>query len=244
MARRNKLSLLFGIILCLFVSTVFAAGLAAQKEALDVIEAFANKLCTQVKHEGSTENVELSGDAKIELSNLLKKIADLGIEGAAKYQKSEYQGVLQKDLTTLIQQGVDCKLKVWNDLKDKLIPVAGLGEGTKTKAHSTAIGAAYEVECRDNKERNVFTAIIQFTSNHEARWRYTGSTGWNEPLQVESLSPHKVLLSHFKSDPSRHTWDLEFSEDFRRVRGSYKFIQKIPPPTRWRDYEVAGSRIE
>jgi len=59
---------------------------------------------------------------KAELSNFLKKIADLGIEGSAKYTTREFQGVLQEDLVELLKDRSNCRLEVWKDLKDKLIP--------------------------------------------------------------------------------------------------------------------------
>jgi hypothetical protein len=60
--------------------------------------------------------------AKAELSEVLKKVAELGIEGAAKYQTVEYQGVLQKDLARALRSYTDCKIEVWRGLKDKLLP--------------------------------------------------------------------------------------------------------------------------
>lgn len=111
-------------------------------------------------------------------------------------------------------------------------------------SRSDAIGASYELVCRDDNEGNIFTAIIQITSAHEARWRYANATSWNESLRVENLSPHRLLLSIDKNDPSQHTWDLEFSDDYRNVKGTLRFLQNAPPPTRWRNYLVTGSMIK
>lgn len=94
---------------------------ASQKKALDIIVQFAERLCITVPLEGTAGSTELSRTAKAELNNVLSKIANLGVEGAAKYQGSEYQGVLQKDLAKLLRDTTDCRIQVWNDLKDKLI---------------------------------------------------------------------------------------------------------------------------
>lgn len=52
----------------------------------------------------------------------MKRMAALGIQGTAKYQESQYQGILQKDLAAAIKANSDCKLAVLRELKDKLIP--------------------------------------------------------------------------------------------------------------------------
>jgi hypothetical protein len=70
---------------------VAQGDLASQQEALEVINQFARNLCNSVEPRGRGENVELSGKAKAELSGVIKKIADLGIEGAAKYQTEAYE---------------------------------------------------------------------------------------------------------------------------------------------------------
>jgi len=105
--------------------------------------------------------------------------------------------------------------------------------------------ASFTVTCRDDVERNSFTAVISFVGTSIGRWRYTDATTWNsEELKVEYLSPHKVILSLGDSDLEQKTWNLEFTETFREVRGSLRFLQSVPPPTRWRNYSVTGSRLE
>jgi hypothetical protein len=59
---------------------------------------------------GTTQNLELSGGAKAELSRFLKEIADLGIEGAAKYQSWEWQGLLQQDLAEQLNNSRNCHI--------------------------------------------------------------------------------------------------------------------------------------
>jgi len=120
-----------------FTETIYAQGtLESQTKALNVIEAFANKLCASdsVRPSGITQKVELSGNAKAELAGVIKKIIDLGIKTAAKYQGSSYEGVLQADLAKLLTDRTNCKLQVFNSLKDKLIPnPSSSSDKTKSK---------------------------------------------------------------------------------------------------------------
>jgi hypothetical protein len=46
---------------------------------------------------------------------------DAEIQGAIKYRKSEYQGVLQKDLPASVNEGNQCRIKVFEDLKTELL---------------------------------------------------------------------------------------------------------------------------
>ncbi len=101
-----------------FDETSDAASLEEYKEALKIISEFANKMCDKIPIEGEAGNVELSGEANAELSGLLKKLVDLGIEGAGAFQKSEYEGVLRKDLAVTLKDCRDCKLVIFNHLKD------------------------------------------------------------------------------------------------------------------------------
>ncbi len=94
-----------------------ATPLEEEKEALKVILDFANQICDEITLEGEGENLELSGEAKAELDWLLKKLANLGIKGAATYQKAEYEGVLREDLAEVLKDSRDCKLEIFNQLK-------------------------------------------------------------------------------------------------------------------------------
>lgn len=99
-----------------------AADLEDAKRALEVIREFADELCKSPSLEGSAQTIDLSASAKADLNNVLRRVADLGLEGATKYQSAEYQGVLQKDLAGIVHRAADCRLEVWRDLKDKLLP--------------------------------------------------------------------------------------------------------------------------
>lgn len=96
-------------------------GLDESDKAIKIIVNAAKDLCETVPLSGGTEGIQLTGDARAKLKGVLKKLADIGIEGAVKYEKSSYDGVLQKDLANIINQSTNCKMDVWNDLKDKLI---------------------------------------------------------------------------------------------------------------------------
>ena len=105
----------------LFTAPCFAYNLDSQQEAINIIKKTAKDFCDTVPLSGGTEGVQLTGDAKVKVSGLVKKLADMGIKGAFKYEKNEYEGVLQKDLAEILNKSANCKMDIWNDLHEKLI---------------------------------------------------------------------------------------------------------------------------
>ncbi len=125
------------------------------KEALAVISDFAKEMCDKISLEGAAENVKLSGEAKAELSGLLKKLVKLGIKGAADYQGSEYQGVLQRDLVTVLKESRDCRITIFNELKDLfLLPVIQTSKTTDVEALSIEV-----ISPKDGESVTQFTDI-------------------------------------------------------------------------------------
>jgi hypothetical protein len=109
------------LILSLLTPEAALAQKLNPKDALQIITDFADRLCLTPPLEGSGSTVELSGVAKAELDGLLKRMAALGIQGSAKFQQSQFRGLLQKDLVAALKTSTDCKLKVLDALKDKLL---------------------------------------------------------------------------------------------------------------------------
>jgi hypothetical protein len=101
--------------------TTAADNLEKQKKALEAIADFADRICSTIPLRGDDKKLELTGNAKAELNEFLKKVANLGIEGAAKYQASEWQGVLQQELAEQLNRSRDCKREVSKDLISRLL---------------------------------------------------------------------------------------------------------------------------
>ena len=113
---RIKLSSLCFVVvsslICSLGNANAASSLEDQEKALNVIADFADRICSNIRLEGSGSAVELNGEAKAELKGLLKKFANLGIGGTGKYEETAWSGVLQKDIAAILQKNVDCKLKI------------------------------------------------------------------------------------------------------------------------------------
>lgn len=93
-----------------------------QKEALDMIAGFANDICGGHEDHGEKTSLQVSGELNAEIKGLLKKLAGLGISGTAAFENESYQGVLQKDLASLLKDKIECRKMVIMEFKT-LVPM-------------------------------------------------------------------------------------------------------------------------
>ncbi len=103
-------------------SNAVAKDLDSRHQALNAISEFADNLCGEIKEKGTKSVKGISGKAKADLPGFLKKMVNIGIEGSAKFQTTEYQGVLQEDLANVLKDTRDCKYKVFEKLEAKFFP--------------------------------------------------------------------------------------------------------------------------
>lgn len=122
MLQRTIYHALAAFVLVAFIqSPINAQGSKPDRQSLDMIADFAERICSEVPLEGGSRNLDLSGSAETKLNGLLKNIAALGIQGAAKYEEKQFKGLLQKDLRAAIQDGNLCRLKVAETLISKVL---------------------------------------------------------------------------------------------------------------------------
>jgi hypothetical protein len=68
------------------------------------------------------KRVSLSAGLIAETKNFLMKLLNLGVKGAAEYEKKTSSGIPPEHLVTALAKADDCRLKVWLDLNDRLLP--------------------------------------------------------------------------------------------------------------------------
>lgn len=98
-----------------------STDLGQQQKALSIIADFASKLCQDIPLSHEKSSLDLSASAKAELKGIAKKVADLGFDGATKYSNTKEQGLLQQELAKALADSRTCRMKVWDDLKEKLL---------------------------------------------------------------------------------------------------------------------------
>lgn len=99
-----------------------ASGATASSEAIQQITQAADAICVKAATGGSSSKVTASADVKAELDNLLRKLAKLGVQGAASYQAETHEGVLANQVLDAARESNECKLHVFDVLTDKLVP--------------------------------------------------------------------------------------------------------------------------
>ncbi len=124
-------------------TSLASRNLLVSSDELQDISDFADRVCPKFHESGEENVVELSGKAKAELPGLIKKLVNLGFEGAAKYGRKSYQGMLQIDVLEAIKHRMDCKVDIVKMLIYKLIrntsPNPGVIEATPSTASAAKV---------------------------------------------------------------------------------------------------------
>lgn len=113
--------------------------LGVQKEAVELLLFAADGICQTVPAVESKTSFQLSGDAKATISKLLKRLADLGVSGAVKYQNEQTTGVLQEQLAETIAKSNDCKRDVLHTLKGMIPVVEPTGSHQRSRKQRSTI---------------------------------------------------------------------------------------------------------
>ena len=114
----------------LLPSFAVAANLDEITRAIPIIDEAADHMCATVQTAGSTTNTKVAGDVKAQLNGIFSKFADLGGSADISHTVSNFEGVLQSDLVTALQNQAQCKTQVLTTLVNKLFPDAGPVTGT------------------------------------------------------------------------------------------------------------------
>ena len=141
---------MFPLPLRTFAVVFFAAALLSpagaqtlDTAALAEIRDFAESFCGQYLTEGESEAFRVSGEAEAELEGLLKRLANLGVKGAAELDSRRYSGVLQEDVRGAMQDARDCKLMIWKDLRDAVLAAEPAAAAPGPHAPPIEINARY-----------------------------------------------------------------------------------------------------
>ena len=170
---RRLMPILVAVVLC-SANSIAAQEYEAEK-ILKLISDFAEQLCPKVPLQGRENTFEISGQAKAELTGLLKKLSDLGFQGAAKYRQAEFEGFLQKDLLAATRDSTECKLKVTTLLSTKLL--------------AAAIADPYRLP---RSVREDFAAMA--LKGNE--WKHHWVTRLNQPEDVQRVSAKRIIDWH------------------------------------------------
>jgi len=159
------------LVVALFLSLLLSLTIRADENNDARIEKISNlavqsaeRLCKAI---GKSHTVELSGNAKAELANFAKKLADVDANVAAKFKTDEYEGVLREDLEGDSRDPIKCKQKIYNDYINRVLPpgTAWLDSNQKTKL---ALGRSLCAEGEFSKANSTFSELLDSAPSNPA----------------------------------------------------------------------------
>lgn len=136
-----RIPLIIASLIASLSSIVAAQDLEKSGKALTMIGDFAERICKDPTLRGSISSIDAQGKAKVEASKLVKQLAHLNVEGALKFSTSDYEGLMQKDLLPALKDTAKCKQKIFDDLKDRFLP---LPKSFKSDLRTTAVQANFK----------------------------------------------------------------------------------------------------
>lgn len=227
----------FSIFSCLTIFIICVSSLEADKlsekeRALNMIADFADRICKDIPIEGTDEQLILSGEAKAKLNKLVKQLANIGIEAAGKYDKKAYQGILQKDLVEVLKNSTECKMTVFEKLKNVLlqdytIPPNTGGHIPKKLPAYKAIGSS--MKSKRSGPQNVLNGKTS-RSFSSSWWPRPGDTvgAWiefylNKSCIVNSINHYIMLPNEHRVKSQIRNATLRFSDgSTQQIAFSYK----------------------
>jgi hypothetical protein len=176
------------------------------EKALDLIGGFADRICATVPTAGGAISVELGGRAKAELADVVTKLAELGIDGAATFKSQTYQNVLQQDLANALKSAQDCRLQIWKDLKARF----------QLDASTKASAASLRREITDLQDR--LGRARQESVTLRQRYERFRIEGQNQRMIIERLREEQ---QRYNRSTARGRAEYErISQQIAQVRGS------------------------
>lgn len=154
------------LLLALNIEPAYSQSSGGRTEALKDIADFADRICTKIPMDMSKSEYTLSAEGKIELSKLIKKLADAGIQGAGSYKGQERFGLLDNDVAAAIKGADDCRLKVMDKLIDKFFPNQTPPPAAKNSPHEAVLRELRRVDDieRDEPAGGVSVETIRIRS--------------------------------------------------------------------------------
>lgn len=170
------------------------ADLERSQQALKMIEDFAKSMCADPTYSGSTTTAAANAKAKVEVSKLVKKLADASVELGAEARKESFQGLLQRDLLKATENATTCRLTIFNDLKGRLLPSPTDnkgGSGSKTGDSSQSPDKTQRGPGKSKTVSYLPTVMLGATKSDFVRAN-TSSLTWNisndkPPLEYTTL---------------------------------------------------------
>ena len=214
------------VVHCFFILMIGTAATFASseldKQQLEEIDKFAEKFCGKYFYEGRSKQITVGGEAEIELAKFIKSFVGVNLSAGMNFEVSEYTGVLQTDLAADKESVRNCKLILWNDLKDSVqlsapakceLRVDGFHSvsALKQELHNLSIGNLQEsllstanLLCEKKQRHILWATLLREANNH----RYSRSVDVNINRTNENINIDNWIVAHpvFESTESQASY--------------------------------------
>ncbi|MCG2583166.1 lysozyme inhibitor LprI family protein [Massilia sp. TS11] len=163
------------------------SDLVSTEKSLRIISEFANSMCANPSYQGSQSSLNANASAKADLNRLLRNLVDAKVELGAETKSEQFQGLLQKDLLDATKLASECRLKIFSDLKDRLLPRQGANDplpSTRPKVRPSfdcdrsgkgaerLVCSSQDISILDLSMANAFRDVLAEQKSNEARTRW------------------------------------------------------------------------
>ena len=121
---RRMIALVAGSVAAASLSAPAAAqsDIESTRRALGIIDDFARSMCADPDLKGFATTASANAKASAGVSNLVKSLADAKVDLSADIKRESFQGLLRTDLLEATRNATNCRLTIYNDLKDRVLP--------------------------------------------------------------------------------------------------------------------------
>jgi len=164
----------------LVVSFFFPLSAIAQSTGMTVdemvrltetLEAFAQTTCESAPAGGSSSSLDAEGKGSVELSktlpDIVEELVDAGVEGAIKYQRKDYIGVLQSELAAAMENTNECRVRVLELMMRTLMNSPGNASFADPRVQTVALPGLTEFQYQNEF---LEAAVMSISQSADGEW--------------------------------------------------------------------------
>ena len=169
------------LLLHIHFGIVWAQGLAQPREALKLITDTAREICVDLPLSASEQRITLSADASAKLAEVARKLADLGVSGAATFTRTDSaRALLESDVLPAMKDQSACRIRIFERLESKLL-APPQKQGCTFEERDAVKGSAYAADGVSQAELEIPSSpcyrVFQVTLFGRAKAPPRGTTG-------------------------------------------------------------------
>lgn len=133
----------------LLLSLTFAKPAQAQiidPEQILLIRETARDICQTVENaDGSQTTVEIEGNISTEINGLLRRLANLGIEGGGSISSEEFEGLSREATAEAMTDSLECRERLFNTMFNALMTPSSGSLAPRSECPNFDLGGSWQL---------------------------------------------------------------------------------------------------